>query len=80
MFEKNSRVRWICLHLEARCQTKVEHGIDGTWIDPELVGRWMKRGDTEHIRKRGVFEVSDVKVQRQRLQSSHADVGGQDER
>ena len=80
MFEKISRVRCICPHLEARCQTKVELGIDGKWIYPELVGRWMKRGDTEHMRKRCVFEVADVKVQRQRLQSSHAEVGGKDER
>ena len=55
-------------------------GDDGIWIDPKLLFAGRKE-EMEYMMKMGVFEVVDEKgVQRQRLQTSHVEMGGQDER
>ena len=54
--------------------------IDGTWIDPKLLHDGRTE-EMEYMRKHGVFEVfRRARMLRQRLQSSHAEVGGQGER
>ena len=54
-------------------------GVDGMWIDPKLLIAGRKE-EMEYMTKMGVFEVVDEKkVLRQRLQTSHVDMSGQDE-
>ena len=54
-------------------------GVDGTWIDPKLLIAGRKE-EMEYMMKMGVFEVLDEKVLRQWLQTSHVEMGGQNER
>ena len=55
--------------------------VDGMWIDPKLLIAGRKE-EMEYMMKMGVFEVVDEKerVLRQWLQTSHVEMGGQDER
>ena len=54
--------------------------VDGMWIDPKLLIAGRKE-EMEYMMKMGVFEVVyEKRVLRQRLQTSHVEMGGQDER
>ena len=63
------------------CPTELEGKwrVHGIWIDPKL---WIagRKEEMEHMRKMGVFEVVDEKeCYDKRLQTSHVEMGGQDE-